>query len=107
MRTTQAARYARWSAMVAMLLATSVAGAYVRRVWQERQARKSAPSSVPAAVEQQSAGFSFSKVNGDRTEFTLRAAHATQFAGGDRSLLDDVWVTMYGRDGLRADNLHT
>ena len=37
----------------------------------------------------------------------MRAAHATQFAGGDRSLLDDVWVTMYGKDGLRADNLHT
>ncbi len=93
--------------MVALLLAASVAGVYVRRAWQAHQALKSAPSSVPAAVSQQSAAFSFSKVDGDHTEFTLRAAHATEFAGGDRSVLDDVWVTMYGKDGTRSDNLHT
>ena len=34
---------------------------------------KEMPAAVPPSVQQHSAGFSFSKVEGDRTEFTVRA----------------------------------
>jgi hypothetical protein len=40
MRNSEAQRYARWSAAVATLLAVVVAGVYLRRVWQVRQAEK-------------------------------------------------------------------
>ena len=107
MRTTEAARYARWSAGVAVLLVIVVACVYGARDWQSRQAQKKVPTAVPSSVEQRSAGFSFSKVVGNRTEFTVRAEHATEFVEGGRSLLEDVWITAYGGAGERLDNLHT
>ena len=107
MRTSQAARYARWSAAVALLLATVVSGVYARRAWQAHLAQLTMRPSVPSSVQQQTAGFSLSKVTGDRTEFTVRASHATEFTEGGRSVLQDVWFTAYGQDGQRFDNLHT
>src|SRR3984893_11641129 len=107
MRTTEATRYARWSAGVAVLLIVLVACVYGARDWQSRQARKRVPAAVPSSVEQRSAGFTFSKVVGDRTEFTVRASRATEFVEGGRSLLEDVWITAYGGAGERFDNLHT
>lgn len=107
MRTTEASRYARWSAGIAILLVLLVACVYGARDWQARQARKKMPAAVPSTVEQRSAGFTFSKVVGDRTEFTVRASRATEFVEGGRSLLEDVWITAYGGAGERFDNLHT
>ena len=58
-------------------------------------------------MQQQSAQFSFSKVEQDRTLFTVRASHATQFKDQNRALLEDVWITVYGPKGDRNDNVHT
>src|SRR5579871_301085 len=107
MRTKQAARYARWSGAVALLLAMAVSGVYARRAWQAHLAHLMMHLSVPATVQNQTASFALSKVDGDRTEYTVRASHATEFSEGGRSLLQDVWVTAYGQDGQRFDNLHT
>ncbi len=106
MRTTQAARYARWSAAMAILLAPAVAGVYVRSAWRSRRVQQTAVP-VPASVQEQSAQFSLSKVNGEKTQFTIRASRATEFTGGNRNLLEDVWITAYGTDSQRYDNLHT
>ncbi len=107
MRTSQAARYARWAAYAALLLVLIVAGVFARRSWQARQAQKKAPPAVPPTVQQRSAEFSFSKVEQDRTLFTVRASRATEFKEGNRSLLEDVWITIYGKTGQRFDNIHT
>jgi len=107
MRNSEARRYARWSAAVAILLAAIVAGVYLRRVWQAKQAEKKAPPAVPATVEQRSAEFSFSKVEGQRTIYTVRASRATEFKEGTRNLLEDVSITVYGQKGERNDTLRT
>ncbi len=107
MRTTEAARYARWSVMVAAMLAVTVAGVYVSRAWQARHAEQSAPPPVPPAVQQRSAEFSFSKVEGNHTRFIVRASRATEFKEGGRSLLEDVWITAFGAGGERTDQLRT
>jgi len=107
MRTSQAARYARWAAVAALLLTMTVAGVYARRAWQAAQVKKKAPPVVPPTVQQRSAEFSFSKVEQDRTLFTVRASRATEFKEGSRNLLEDVWITIYGRTGERFDNIHT
>lgn len=107
MRNTQAARYARWAATAAALLAVTALGIYARRAWQAHNERKQAPPSVPAAVQQRSSVFSFSKVEKDRTIFTVRASRATEFKVGSKNLLEDVWITVYGRAGQRYDNIHT
>jgi lipopolysaccharide export system protein LptA len=102
----EAARYARWSAAIAGSIALVVAGVYAQRAIRESHARHAAPTSVPAGVQQRSQEFSFSKVEQDRTIFKVRASQATQFSDQNRSLLKDVWITIYGRDGLRNDNIH-
>lgn len=107
MRNREAARYARWSAIAAGLIAAAVVGVYAERAFREARARREAPKPVPVTVEQQSAQFSFSKVEQDRTIFTIRASHATQYKDQNRALLEDVWITIYGRDGSRNDNIHT
>jgi lipopolysaccharide export system protein LptA len=103
----EAARYARWAAWAAALIALIVAGAYGWRMLREARAGRHGRAPVPASVQQQSAQISFSKVEQDRTIFTIRASHATQYKDRNRSLLEDVWITIYGREGKRDDNIHT
>src|ERR1700720_603265 len=107
MRNSEARRYARWSAGVAFLLAAVVAGVYLRGVWVAQQAAKKAPPTVPATVEQRSNEFSFSKVEGQRTIYTVRASRTTEFKEGSRNLLEDVSITVYGKKGERNDTLRT
>src|SRR6266699_4580914 len=107
MRNSEARRYARWSAGAAILLAVFVAGEYLRGVWVAKQAAKKAPPAVPAAVEQRSNEFSFSKVEGQRTIYTVRASRAKEFKEGNRNLLEDVSITVYGKKGERNDTLRT
>lgn len=107
MRTSQAAKYARWAAITAASIVVMVALVYAWRLWQVREASKNAPAPVAQNVQQQSGEFAFSKVEGDRTVFTVRAAQATEFKEGGRAQLRDVWITIYGRNGNRNDNLHT
>lgn len=85
----------------------SVIGVYGWRWVQTRRARSLAPPPVPVEVEKRSDIFSFSKVEGDRTLFTVRAARTTEFKEGGRAQLEDVWITIYGRSAKRFDNIHT
>jgi LPS export ABC transporter protein LptC len=107
LRNREAARYARWAAIVAGLIALSVASVYIERAFRQAQVRHAAPPAVPATVAQRSDQFSFSKVEQDRTIFTVRASHFTQYKDQNRALLEDVWITIYGKDGSRNDNIHT
>src|ERR1700721_769882 len=107
MRNSEAQKYARWSLAAAGLLAAVVAGVYLRNVLLARQAAKKAPPAVPATVEQRSNEFSFSKVEGQRTIYTVRASRTTEFKEGSRNLLEDVSITVYGKKGERNDTLRT
>jgi lipopolysaccharide export system protein LptA len=107
LRNRDAARYARWAAIAAALIALAVGGVYAERALRRSRASRNSPVGVPVTVEQQSAQFSFSKVEQSRTIFTVRASHATQYKDQNRVLLEDVWITLYGRDGSRNDNIHT
>ena len=106
MQNREAARYARWAAMAAGAIVLIVAGVYARRAMREARTRRSQPATVPATVQQQSEETSFSKVEGDRTIFTVRSSHATQFKDQNKYLLKDVWITIYGQEGNRNDNIH-
>ena len=107
MRRSQAERYAQWALRTAIMLVVVVAGVYAYRSWLARQVRKEAPPPVPVTVQQQSTGFSFSQKIQDRTLFTIRASRHIQFTAGGKSKLEEVWITIYGRQGQRFDNLHT
>lgn len=107
MRRSQAAKYARWSAAAAGMVTLAVAGVYAYRAWRAVEARREAPPAVPPAVQQQAAEFSFSKLEGGRKLFTVRASRTTEFTGGNLNRLEDVRITVYGRRGDRFDKIHT
>ena len=107
MRNQEAARYARGAAITAGAIALVVAGVYAKRAIQFARVRHLVPAVVPVTVQQQTGEFKFTKMEQDRAIFTIRASQATRFKDEDRSLLKDVWVTIYGRAGDRNDNIHT
>lgn len=106
MKTSEAAKYARWAATAAAALALIAAGVYAWQRWQLAQAQKNAPPPVPVEVQRQSETFSYSRVEGQRTLFTIRASQVSELREGGKSLLQDVWITIYGRSGQRFDNIH-
>ncbi len=107
MQNQQAARYARWAAWAAAAIALLVAGVFAKHAIQEARARRFQPKPISAAVEQQSNEFSFSKIDQNVTVFTVRAAKATEYKEQNQMVLQDVWITIFGRAGDRNDNIHT
>jgi len=107
LRNREAARYARWSAIAAALIAAAVVGVYAERSFQAARARREAPKAIPPTVQQQSGQFSFSKDEQNHKIFTVRASQATRYKDQNLALLEDVWITIYGRDASRNDNIHT
>jgi len=107
MRNSEAQKYARWSLAAAGVLAVIVAGVYGRNTWLVRQAEKKAPPPVPSTIQERSDEFSYSKVDGQRTIYTVKASHTTAFKEGSRNLLEDVAIVVYGKAGDRNDTLRT
>ncbi len=103
----EAARYARWSAIVALVLATVTLLAYVRRDWVRHIEKKNAPPATPVDVSRQSAGINFKHGDKTRTIYEVSASKSTEFKGQDASLLEDVRITIFGQIGDRHDVIHT
>ena len=107
MKRSEAAKYARWSAAAALLLASTTAGVYLNRKWVARREQKKAPPSAPRDVTRLSSGLTFSKGLGTQKIFTVEASKATDFKDRDASLLEDVKITIFGKTGDRHDIIHT
>jgi LPS export ABC transporter protein LptC len=107
MRRSEAARYARWSAAVALLLACLTAAVYLKRGWQRIMERRTAPPPAPMNVTKSSSGLTFSKMDGPRKIFTVEASKSTDFKDQNASLLENVKVTIFGKAGDRHDTIHT
>jgi LPS export ABC transporter protein LptC len=104
----EAARYARWSAGVALLLAIITATVYVNRGWTRHEERKKAPPPAPVDVTRMSNGLTFKKFDEqNRAVFEVKASKSTEFKGQDASLLEDVMITIFGKTGDRHDVIHT
>ena len=67
MKRSEAAKYARWSALVALVLALITGGYYVRRQWVAFKEKKQAPPPLTEDKERQSIGLTLSKNEADRT----------------------------------------
>jgi lipopolysaccharide export system protein LptA len=103
----EAARYARWSAAAAVLLAAVTLFVYLNRGWRRLLERKAAPAAAAMDVARQTNGINFKKVDQNRTIFEVQASKSTEFKSQDPNLLEDVKVTIYGKTGDRHDILHT
>ncbi len=107
MKRSEAAKYARWSAAAALLLATLTAGVYLERKWVAYREKQKAPAAAPHDVTRLSRGLTFSKEVGTQKIFTVEASRATDFRDKDASLLEDVKITIFGKSGERHDTIHT
>jgi lipopolysaccharide export system protein LptA len=107
MKRSEAARYARWSAAVAGLLALLTAGVYVKRDVKARIERKLAPAAAALNVARESKGVKFSKGEGDHKEFTVEASKSTDFKDRDLTELESVVITIFGKNSERHDVIHT
>ena len=102
-----AARYARWSALLAFLLAGTTGMIYVRRTWVAYRERQKAPAPLPQNEEKRFTTLNIKKVEGTRTIYAVEASKSTDLKGQDISLLEDVRITVYGKNGDRNDVIHT
>ncbi len=107
MKRSEAAKYARWSATVALVLALGTAAVYVQHGWKARKERLSAPAAAAANILRQSNGVTFSKGEGSRKEFTVEASKSTDFKDRDLTELETVVITIFGKNGDRHDVIHT
>jgi len=107
MKRSEAARYARWSAATACLLALLTLGVYLDRRWVARREKQKAPPPAPAGVTRQESKLTFSKGLGAQKLFTVEASKATNFKDNAASLLEDVKITIFGNTGERHDVIHT
>ncbi len=107
MTRSEAAKYARWSAAAACLLAMLTAGVYLERKWVAHREKKKAPPPAPEGVVRQESGLTFSKGLGAQKLFTVEASKATNFKNNAASLLEDVKITIFGKVGERHDTIHT
>jgi lipopolysaccharide export system protein LptA len=107
MKRSEAARYARWSATLALLLALATVAVYVQHKVMARVQKRGAPPAAPLNVERQSNGLIFSKVDGDRKIFTVEASKSTEFRNQEASLLEEVKITIFGQQGDRHDVIRT
>jgi lipopolysaccharide export system protein LptA len=107
MKRSEASRYARWSATLALLLALATVAVYVQHKVIARVQKRGAPPAAPLNVERQSNGLTFSKVDGDRKIFTVEASKSTEFRNEEASLLEEVKITIFGQQGDRHDVIRT
>ena len=107
MKRSEASRYARWSAAVALTLAAGTACVYLQRSWKARIERKNAPVAAAANVSRRSNGVTFSKGEGNRKEFTVEASQSTDFKDRNLTELEAVVITIFGKNGDRHDVIHT
>src|SRR3989440_6938247 len=107
MKRSEAAKYARWSALAAFLLASLTIGVYLERRWVAYREQQKAPPPAPQNVTRSSSGLTFSKGEGTQKIFMVEASKATEFKGKEASLLEDVKITIFGKKGERHDTIHT
>jgi len=107
MKRRDASRYARWSALLAFALAGTTGGIYLDRLWVAHREKQNAPAPLPQNEEKQFTTLHFKKVEGDRTIFDLEASKSTDLRGQDISVLEDVKIKVYGKNGDRNDVIHT
>ena len=90
----------------AVLIVLIVAGIYVRGILKSRADIPPAPKPIPSNVQSSASGFSFSKSEGGKTLFTIRAASVEQYKEGGKAHLHDVSIVIYGRNQDRSDQIY-
>jgi lipopolysaccharide export system protein LptA len=99
-------RLRRWLAVMAVMFSAVVAGMYFYARLRQHSVLRGFPAKISYDVKQTASGFQFSKSDGGRTVFTIRARSVKEFKLNGRADLHDVSITLYGRDTSRFDRIY-
>ena len=86
------------------VVALAVAVAYVLNP-ARREKSTPVPENLPKNINQTLSGYTFTRSEGGRQIFTVRAARTVAFKDGGKTLLEDVTVEVYGSTAHRRDRL--
>ncbi|MGB7150916.1 MAG: LPS export ABC transporter periplasmic protein LptC, partial [Terriglobales bacterium] len=98
-------RLRRWFALIAILMIATVAGMYFYARWSLSKAVHAIPEKLGVEIRQTADGFSISKSEQGRTQFTVSASKAVQFKEGGKAELHNVQIVIYGKDASRFDRI--
>jgi lipopolysaccharide export system protein LptA len=98
-------RLRRWFALGVILMVATVGGMYFYARWSLRKAVHDVPAKLGLDIQQTAEGFSISKSEQGRTQFTVSASKAVQFKQGGRAELHNVKIIIYGKDAGRFDQI--
>jgi lipopolysaccharide export system protein LptA len=84
-----------------------VIGAFYRWKAAPEDKRLAIPQALPSNVNQQLSGYSYTRTDNGRRIFTIHAARSVAFKQNGETVLNDVWVEVFGRSGNRHDLLRT
>jgi lipopolysaccharide export system protein LptA len=82
---------------VAILLLAAVIGVYSYARYKINKALGQVPEKIAEGATQTAKGFTFTKSENGRKQFTVSAKTAIQYTGGLRASLKDVRIIVYGR----------
>src|SRR3981081_4743247 len=99
-------RLRRWLAATAILFSLAVAGMYFYARMRQRSVLKQVPGKMGFDIKQTATGFQFSKSEGGRTLFTIRARDLKEFKLNGKAELRHVTILLYGRDSSRFDQIY-
>src|SRR5947209_7937737 len=101
-----ATRFRRWFIVAIVLVCLIVAGAYFHARRRVQNALQQVPQKLNIQIQQSAQAFTISKSEQGRTLFKLQANKAVQFKGTGHVELNDVMVTIYGKDSSRFDQIY-
>src|SRR5262249_40633298 len=82
---------------VAIVLLATVIGVYSYARYKINKALGKVPEKIAQGAGQVAQGFTFTKSENGRKQFTISAGTAVQYTGGLRATLKDVRIIVYGR----------
>jgi lipopolysaccharide export system protein LptA len=102
-------RRKRMAGLVAGGLAATLVTVALAYWWSKARTEKPlpVPEALPTNVNQQASGYSFTRSVEGRKIFTVHAARTVAFKQGGTTVLQEVTVEVFGREGNRHDVLRT
>jgi lipopolysaccharide export system protein LptA len=94
-----------WIVALGVLLVLAIIGSMAYARYRVHKFGADLPGKLGFEIQQSTNDFTISKSRQGHTLFVLHAAKAVQYKGGGRTVLHDVSIQIYDKNGVRADTI--
>jgi lipopolysaccharide export system protein LptA len=91
--------------VTAGVLIVALVGTLALSKWKSRLILNEIPKKLGANIQQEANGVTYTQARGGHTLFKIHAGKVVQLKEGDKALLHDVQIELYGADGSRVDHI--